>query len=281
MSFSTSFGSDGFGPGADLNAMGKFEPMSAGANNRELDGKVAVVTGGTKGIGRSISLKLAQRGCNVVVNYFRSRSAADATVAELQGLGVEALAIRGNIGNKDFHPKLFEEIHAKFGKVDILVSNAALGLFANIMDVDQRAWDLSLHTNAEAMLFCAQKAVDMMPTGSKIVALSSLGATRYIPGYAAIGISKAAIETLTRYLAHELAPKSINVNAVSGGFIDTDALKLFPNYDDMLREVVRRTPFGRIGHPDEVADVAVFLCTDAARWITGQIIVVDGGYTLT
>jgi enoyl-[acyl-carrier protein] reductase III len=255
--------------------------MDSGNHNRDLEGKVAVVTGGTKGIGRSIALKLAARGCHVVVNYFRSRSAADATVADIQANGVDALAVRGNIGNKDFHPKLFEEVHKKFGKVDILVSNAALGLFANIMDVDQRAWDLSLHTNAEAMLFCAQKAVHMMSPGSKIVALSSLGSIRYIPGYAAIGISKAAIETLTRYLAHELAPKSINVNAVSGGFIDTDALKSFPNYDDMLREVVRRTPFGRIGRPDEVADVAVFLCTDAARWVTGQIIIVDGGYTLT
>lgn len=248
---------------------------------RDLAGKVAVVTGGTKGIGRATARKLAARGANVVVNYFRSRSAADETVAELTQLGVKALAVRGNIGNKDFHDKLFDQVQSTFGHVDILVSNAALGIFANIMEIDQRAWDLSLHTNAEAMLFCAQKAVPMMPPGGKIVALSSLGASRYIPGYAAIGISKAAIETLTRYLAYELAPKSINVNAVSGGFVDTDALKSFPNYEDMVREVVRRTPFGRVGNPEEVADVVVFLCTDAARWITGQIVVVDGGYTLT
>ncbi len=248
---------------------------------RDLEGQVAVVTGGTKGIGKSVALKLAQRGCHVVVNYFRSRTAADETVAAIKALGVEAMAVRGNIGNKDFHPKLFGEVEKKFKKVDILVSNAALGLFANIMDVDQRAWDLSLHTNAEAMLFCAQKAVPMMPDGGKMVALSSLGSKRYIPGYAAIGISKAAIETLTLYLAHELASKKINVNAVSGGFIDTDALKSFPNYDEMLREVIRRTPFGRVGQADEVADVVVFLCTDAARWITGQVVIVDGGYTLT
>ena len=255
--------------------------MTVTQSMRDLAGKVAVVTGGTKGIGRSIARKLAERGCDVVVNYFRSRAAAEETVAELESLGVKAVAIRGNIGNKDFHPKLFDQVESAFGKVDILVSNAALGLYANIMDVDQRAWDLSLHTNAEAMLFCAQKAVPIMPRGSKIVALSSLGSIRYIPGYAAIGISKAAIETLTRYLAHELASKSINVNAVSGGFIDTDALKSFPNYDEMMLEVIRRTPFGRVGLPDEIADVVVFLCTDAARWVTGQIIIVDGGYTLT
>jgi len=255
--------------------------MTESTTVRDLAGKVSVITGGTKGIGRAIAVRLAARGSDIVVNYFRSRSAADETVAELQALGVRALAVRGNIGNKDFHPKLFEEVRQMFGKVDILVSNAALGLFANIMEVDQRAWDLSLHTNAEAMLFCAQMAVPMMPDGGKIVALSSLGSIRYIPGYSAIGISKAAIETLTRYLAYELAPRAINVNAVSGGFIDTDALKSFPNYDEMLREVVRRTPFGRVGTPEEVADVAVFLCTDAARWITGQVIIVDGGYTLT
>ena len=248
---------------------------------RDLKGKVAVITGGTKGIGRAVARKLAARGCDIVVNYFRSRNTAGETVSELQALGVRALAVRGNIGNKDFHPKLFDEVRQAFGHVDILVSNAALGLFANIMDVDERAWDLSLHTNAEAFLLCVQQAAPMMPQGGKIVALSSLGSTRYIPGYSAIGISKAAIETLTRYLAHELAPRHINVNTVSGGFIDTDALKSFPNYDEMMREVIHRTPFGRVGTPDEIADVVVFLCTDAARWITGQIIIVDGGYSLT
>jgi enoyl-[acyl-carrier protein] reductase III len=244
-------------------------------------GKTAVVTGGTKGIGRSVARKLAQRGADVVVNYFRSRTAAAETVAELEGYGIRAHSVRGNIANKEFHQKLFDEIDREFGKVDILVSNAALGIYANVLEVDERAWDLSLHTNAEALLFCAQRAVPMMPEGGKIVSLSSLGSHRYIPGYSAIGISKAAIEALTRYLAHELASKRINVNCVSGGFIDTDALKIFPNYDEMLKEVERRTPFGRVGTPDEVADVVVFLCSEASRWITGQILIVDGGYSMT
>ncbi len=252
-----------------------------GPMTQDLLGKTAVITGGTKGIGRAVAVKLAQRGCDVVVNYFRSRNAAAETVAELEGLGVRALSVRGNIASKEFHQKLFDEVAEKFGKVDILISNAALGIFASVLEVDEKAWDLSSHTNSEALLFCAQRAVPIMPPGGKIVALSSLGVTRYIPGYAAIGISKAAIETLVRYLAHELAEKGINVNAVSGGFIDTDALKIFPNYSEMMREVERRTPFGRVGTPEEVADVVVFLATDESRWITGQIIVVDGGYSLT
>lgn len=259
----------------------KAAPVATAAVARELAGKVAVVTGGTRGIGRAIAVKLAERGCDVVVNYFRSRSKAEETVEELTGLGVQAISVRGNIGKKEFHQKLFDEVNDRFGKVDILISNAALGIYAKILDVDERIWDLSQHTNAEALLFCAQKAVKMMPEGGKIVSLSSLGSQRYIPGYGAIGISKAAVETLTRYLAYELAERKINVNTVSGGFIDTDALKSFPDYDEMVREVVRRTPFGRVGTPDELADVVVFLCTDAARWITGQVLIVDGGYTLT
>jgi len=162
------------------------------------------------------------------------------------------------------------------------ISNAALGQFTTALDINEEAWDLSMRTNAQALLFGSHAVAKHMPEGGgKIVTLSSLGSVRYIPGYAAIGVSKAAIETLTRYLAFELATRHINVNAVSGGFIDTDALKVFPNYQEMVDEVKRRTPFGRMGTPEEVADVVVFLCTDRSKWITGQVLIVDGGYSLT
>lgn len=247
---------------------------------QSLKGKVALVTGGTKGIGRAVALRLARAGCDVAVNYFRSRDAADKTVAELQELGSNAIAIRSNVGKHELLHRIFDEIRDKYGKLDILVSNAALGLYTDAMKIDDKAWDLSMHTNAQAFLLCVQHAREMMPDGSRIVSLSSLGSHRYINGYAAIGVSKAAIETLTKYLAYELAPHKINVNCVSGGFIDTDALKIFPSYDEMFKEVVRRTPFGRVGTPDELAGVVFFLCTDDARWITGQTIIVDGGYSL-
>jgi NAD(P)-dependent dehydrogenase (short-subunit alcohol dehydrogenase family) len=246
----------------------------------ELTGKSALVTGGTRGIGRATALALAAMGANVAINFFRSRESAKAAVEEIEKLGVKALAVRANVGNAEQIPKMFEEVKGAFGKLDILVSNAALGHFGNVLEVNDKMWDVAMSTNAKALLFCAQEAVKIMPDGGKMVALTSLGSHRYIPGYAAIGVSKAAIETLVRYLAYELGSRKINVNAVSGGFIDTDSLKIFPSYDEIIRESTRRTPLGRVGTPEELAEVAAFLCTDRARWVTGQVIIVDGGYTL-
>ncbi len=248
---------------------------------RQLEGKFALITGGTKGIGKATALKLADLGCNIAVNYFRSRDAATRTIDELKERGVTALGIRGNIAKSDFHTKLFAKIRAEFEELNIFISNAALGTFAGVFDIEERDWDLAMKTNAQAFLFCAQEAIKIMPAGGKIVALTSLGSHRVIPGYSAIGVSKAAIEALTKYMAMASSCQRVNVNAVCGGFIDTDALKAFPNYDELLEEVIRRSPLDRVGTAEEVADVVVFLSTDAANWITGQTIIVDGGYSLT
>lgn len=246
----------------------------------DLVGKTAFVSGGTKGIGLAVAKKLGARGANVVLNYFRSRKAANEAVEEIKQMGVECYAHRANIGNHEQLPAIFEGIKERFGKLDILISNAALGLFTKMIDIDDKAWDLSMHTNARAFLNCVQLASPIMPDYSRIVTLSSLGSIRYIPGYAAIGVSKAAIENIVKYMAIEFAPRNISVNCVSGGFIDTDALKSFPSYDQMLKEVSERTPFKRVGTPEEVAEVVSFLAGPQASWITGQTVIVDGGYSL-
>ncbi|MEK7348736.1 MAG: SDR family oxidoreductase [Candidatus Eisenbacteria bacterium] len=246
----------------------------------DLRGKTAFVTGGSRGIGKAIALDLAEMGADVAINFFRSRDSAKQAVAEIEAKGVRGFAIRANVGNEEQIPKMFEDLRQHFSKLDIFVSNAALGHFSTVLDLDDKMWDIAMNTNAKALLFGAQQAVKMMPEGGRIVALTSLGSHRYIPGYAAIGVSKAAIETLVRYLAYELAPKGINVNAVSGGFIDTDSLKIFPSYELLISESIRRTPFGRVGTTEEVANMAAFLCTPQASWVTGQTIIVDGGYTL-
>ena len=211
----------------------------------ELTGKKALVTGGTRGIGKAVALDLAEMGADVAINFFRSRESAKATAAEIESKGVRALTLRANMGNSDQIPPMFEQLKSEFGKLDILISNAALGHFGNVLEVNDKMWDVAMSTNAKALLFCAQEAVKIMPDGGKMVALTSLGSFRYIPGYAAIGVSKAAIETLVRYLAYELGARKINVNAVSGGFIDTDSLKIFPSYDEIIRESTRPRPRSR------------------------------------
>jgi enoyl-[acyl-carrier protein] reductase III len=246
----------------------------------ELRGKVAFVSGGTRGIGFAVAERLARKGANVVVNYFRSRQAANEAVEKIKSYGVDAYAHRANMGNHDQLPGIFERIQERFGRLNILISNAALGLYTDLLDIDDKAWDLSMHTNARAFLNCVQLVSGMMPDHGRIVTLSSLGSIRYIPGYSAIGVSKAALENIVRYAAIEMAPRQITVNCVSGGFIDTSALAAFPNYDQMKQEVSQRTPFGRIGKPEEVADVVVFLASPKASWITGQTVIVDGGYSL-
>ncbi len=246
----------------------------------ELKGKIAFVSGGTRGIGLETAKKLAAKGADLFITYFRSRSDANAAADVVKEYGVNCEVHRANMGNAEQVAGTFNVIREKYGKLDILVSNAALGTYADMMQVDQKAFELSMHTNARAFLQCIQLGVPMMPEGSRIVALSSIGSVRYIPGYAAIGVSKAAVENMVRYSAIEMAPKKITVNCVSGGFIDTSALKVFPNYEEMLELVIKRTPSGRVGTAEEMADVVAYLCTPGSSWVTGQTITVDGGYSL-
>ncbi len=246
-----------------------------------LAGKTALVTGGTRGIGRATALALARAGADVAVNYFRSREDARTVVAEIEALGRRGLAVRANVGNAEQLDKMVAEVHSAFGHVDILVSNAALGVPSTVLAMEQKAWDIALGTNAWAFAELVKRVAPIMRDGGRIFTLSSFGAERAIDAYAAIGASKAALESLTRSVAYELAPRGITANIIRAGFIDTDALRQFPNRAEMEEDNRRRTPMGRIGRPEDVADAIALLARDGARWITGQTIVIDGGWSLT
>jgi enoyl-[acyl-carrier protein] reductase III len=244
-------------------------------------GKVALVTGGGRGIGRAIALRLAQSGADLVVNYLRNSEAAEQTAAEARALGVRAEALRGHVGEPEKVAQLFEEVRQRFGALDILVNNAASGVIRPALELEPRHWDWTVNINARGAWLCAKQAVPLMEgRGGRIVNISSLGSGRVLTDYLAVGVSKAALESLTRYLAVELAPLDIAVNAVAGGLVETDALRYFDHRETMLADARARTPAGRLVEPADIANAVAFLCTPDANMIRGQVIVVDGGYSL-
>jgi enoyl-[acyl-carrier protein] reductase III len=246
-----------------------------------LQGKIALITGGSRGIGRAIVLKLAAEGADVIINYFRKKSAAELTAQEAREKGVNAHTIKANLGEPDKIDSMFDEIEAKFGRLDILVSNAATGVARTALELDDRGWDWTMDVNARAFLLCAQRAAKLMENGGKMVSISSLGSRLAWPIYTAVGVSKAALEALTRYLAIELAPMGISVNGVAAGAVETEALKLYTAGQDLPTSSWQSTPAGRMVQPEDVASVVAFLCSDESAMIRGQIIVIDGGLSLT
>lgn len=247
--------------------------------------KIALVTGSGRGIGRAIALHFAQRGADVVINFFRNRAPAQETVHEIEKLGRRALLVKADMGDLDDLNRLFEEVEKGFGGLDIFIHNAASGYNRPSMEQKPKGWDWTMNINARALLFSAQHAAVLMEKrgGGKIVSISSAGSTRVLPDYVVVGASKAALESLTRYLGVELISKGINVNAVSPGVVETDALNHFAslgNQDQILQKFIEQVPAGRLITPQEVAEVVAFLCEPAAAMIVGQTIVVDGGYTL-
>jgi enoyl-[acyl-carrier protein] reductase III len=246
-----------------------------------LKGKVALVTGGSRGIGRAITLKLASEGADVVINFFRKRDTAESTAEAARSKGVTAHIIKANLAEPEKIDRMFAELEDKFGCLDILVNNAASGVARPAMELDFDAWDWTMNINARAALLCAQRAAGMMKKGGAIVNISSLGSRLVMPIYTAVGVSKAALEALTRYLAIELAPRGIRVNAVSAAAVETEALKLYTTDPKIPRPMVTSTPAGPMVQPEDVANVVAFLCDDASAMIRGQIIVIDGGVSLT
>ena len=247
--------------------------------------KIALVTGSGRGIGREIALRLAGEGAHVIVNFFRNRKPAEETAVAIRSLGRQALVVKANMGDLDDLARLYDQIKATFGGLDMLIHNAASGFNRPVMAQKPRGWEWTMNINARSLLFGAQQAVPLMEQrgGGAIVAISSLGSVRVLPDYVAVGASKAALESLVRYLGVELAPKRIVVNAVSPGIVMTDALTHFDSFrkeNKLVEKVAAGTPNGRLCTPADVADVVAFLCSPAAQMICGQTIIVDGGYSL-
>jgi len=248
---------------------------------KRFQGKIALITGASRGIGRAIAEVFSREGADIVLNYLRNEEAARDTEKALKSYGSRVLVCQANVGNPKEAESLVEQAGREFGKIHILIHNAALGAFKPVSQLRVNQWDLSLDVNTKALLVLAQAALPLMEKeGGSIIALSSLGSRRYIPNYGAIGVSKAALETLVRYLAVELASRKIRVNAVSGGLVDTDAARSFPQQEVFKKEVLSRTPAGRIGEPEDLAKVVAFLASEEASWIYGQTLLADGGLSL-
>lgn len=248
----------------------------------DLSGKIALVTGSSRGIGRAIALRLASEGADIIINYLRNTAAAEETAAAVSALGRRAILAKAHLGEEAKIDALFEIVREQAGGLDLLVCNAASGYLRPVMQQSAKGWDWTLNINARSVLLCAQRAAPLMASrgGGAIVSITSLGGARVLPNYVTVGVSKAAIESLTRYLAAELAQYDIVVNAVSGGIVETDALKSFPDGGAAMLAAGHKAPAGRLVTPDDIANVVAFLCSPPAQMIRGQTIVVDGGYSL-
>jgi enoyl-[acyl-carrier protein] reductase III len=235
-----------------------------------------LVTGGTRGIGKAIALRFARDGARRVgLGYLRNDTAAEAAAEEVRAAGAEPLLVRGNVSSDRVQREVEEG-----GPWNVLVHAAATGVARPALETEDKHWDWTMNANARAFLSLARAAAPQMPEGSSIVAISSLGSIRVLENYTLIGASKAALESLVRSLAVELAPRGIRVNGVSAGVVETEALQHFPNRNQMLELAQTRTPAGRMVEPEDVADAVAYLCSPGAEMIRGQTVIVDGGYSL-
>lgn len=241
-----------------------------------VEGRAALVTGGTRGIGKAIALRLAAEGAaRLALGYLRNDAASEEAAEEVRAAGAEPVLVRGNVASE----RVVEEF-ASHGPYAAVVHNAATGVIKPALETEDKHWDWTMAANARALLSLARACAPDMESGSSIVAISSLGSQRVLENYVLVGTSKAALESVVRYLAVELAPRGIRVNAVSAGVVETEALDHFPNRDQMLRAGRERTPAGRLVEPNDVAGAVAYLCSPDAEMVRGHTLIVDGGYSL-
>ncbi len=250
----------------------------------DLKNRVAIVTGGSRGIGRATALRLAEAGADVIINYITSQSSAREVADQITALGRRAAIVKADVSEPEDIQALVEFVGQSFGKIDILVSNAASGGFRQIMEATPKHFDAAMKTNVQALMLLTQACVPWMTDETqrrKIVALSSHGSHLALPAYGLIGASKAALESLCRHLALELGNCGINVNVVLAGLVETDSTRMFPGSEEAFATIAaRRLVNGRPLTPQEVANAVLFLASPMSDLVQGQTLIIDGGETL-
>lgn len=244
--------------------------------------RVAIVTGASRGIGRATALRLGREGHAVAVAYRHEEERARETCAALAALGAEALPVCADLEDGSRIDALFDQVAERWGRVDVMVANAAATAFRDLLETRPHHVRRTFSISVDGFLRCAQRAVALMEGGGAIVAVSGFDALRALPGHAVLGAAKSALETLVRYLAVELAPRDVRVNAVSPGYVATDSARTYAgeDYETREREWIAATPLRRLASPDEIAQVIWFLCSQESSFVTGQTLVADGGLTL-
>lgn len=248
-------------------------------NSQRLTGKVAIVTGASKGIGAAIAVRMASEGAAVVVNYSSSREGADRVVAEITGSGGKAVAIQANIAKEADIRRLFAEAKKTFGRLDTLVNNAGIYEFAPLENVTAEHFHRQFDLNVLGLILASQESVKHFDaSGGSIINISSVVATMAPPNASVYSGTKAAVNAITRSLAQELGPRKVRVNAINPGMVDTEGVRAAGIAEsDLRKQVESQTPLGRIGRPGDIAPAAVFLASDEAGWITGETLYISGG----
>lgn len=247
--------------------------------SQKLAGKIAVVTGASKGIGAAISKHLAAEGAAVVVNYASSREGADRTVAEIAAAGGRAIAVQADVSKKADIDRLFAEVKTAFGRLDILVNNAGIFSFGPLEAINEEHFHSQFNLNVLGLLLTTQKAVEAFDaSGGSIINISSVVSTAAPAGSAVYSATKAAVDAITRSLAKELGPRKIRVNSLNPGMIETEGVHTAGFLGtDFHKQIIIDTPLGRIGQPSDIGPVAVFLASDDSGWVTGETLHVSGG----
>ena len=249
------------------------------STTKKLAGKVAVVTGASKGIGAAIAKHLAAEGASVVVNYASSKAGADKVVNEITSQGGKAVAVQGNVANQTEIQKLFADTKKAFGKLDILVNNAGVYEFLPLEQITAEHFHKQFDVNVLGLLLTTQEALKQFPGTGSIINIGSVVGTSAAPGGSVYSATKAAVHACTQSLAKELGGKKVRVNTISPGMIETEGVHAAGFAESDFRKMIEtQTPLGRIGQPEEIATVATFLASDDSKWITGENFHVSGGY---